>query len=732
MRLTLRTLLAYMHDLLDPEDAQTVGKKIVESPRATELLHRLRNVTRKMRLSAPGVLDQSSGLDPNTVAEYLDNTLPENQVLDFEKVCLEPNSTQADIHLAEVASCHQVLAMVLGEPAEVDPDSRQRMYHLPEVAAATPLATETQTAETANTAPAGTVEATPSKTAVESAPAAAVRRDPIREAGKWRAITGIAVVLLAVLAILSLSGQFGPDTFLGGLWSSREPAPSVPDGQPEDVNAIAPAGIASQGASPAENNAGKSTQGQATTPEEQKAKAEASAEDAGTTVAPEKPAADQSPDKSTQPPSGEKPHANDMDNGASKPPVEPAGPESGKAEPPSSNPSATTERIGVFASPKQVLVKFNVRTNAWERIAEQTFLSANDRLIALPAQRPVVLLIGKMRVELLGGTHVTLLPPGPEGAAGLAVEQGRVVLRPEAANSQIRLSLGNQIGLASFPAAETVIAVETTRADVPGSDPETQPGQLLADLFVASGKMVWQEEPSGQQATVNTLERLALGQREPNEPTRPLPPWIDVDTTSPLDQRAALILDRGMEVARGAGAELRELVGDRRREVHWLALRALSQCYDFEPLLRALDDPDEKPYWVDYIDELRAAVRSGPHMAASVRTAMENRYGPEGATLYEMLWKYHPKTYQQEDALHLVDFLDHDRLAFRVLSWWNLRNITGLTILYKPEDTSLKRQVGIQKWRERLRAAPNERAAPGGAKAPLSPQEMLEGDDESP
>src|SRR5262245_59655193 len=125
MRLTLRTLLAYLDDTLDPEQARAIGQKVAESPVAQELIDRIKKITRRRSLANPPVLGDSSRLDPNSVAEYLDSQLGADELSQVEQTCLED-----DVYLAEVAACHQILTLMLSEPTRVPPTARQRMYRL--------------------------------------------------------------------------------------------------------------------------------------------------------------------------------------------------------------------------------------------------------------------------------------------------------------------------------------------------------------------------------------------------------------------------------------------------------------------------------------------------------------------------------------------------------------------------------------------------------------------------
>jgi hypothetical protein len=183
-------MLAYLDNVLDPADAELLGKKIDESDYATKLVHHIRTVTKKVRMNAPKLDGKGTGNDPNTVAEYLDSALPQERVNDFEQICL-----QSDAHLAEVACSHQILTLVLGKAANVPLELRDRVYALgsseKHVAAAQPLAASAPPATTAVAQPA------------EESTASQVP-DYLR-AGQKRSIWPVVGVALAAVLLLGVA-----------------------------------------------------------------------------------------------------------------------------------------------------------------------------------------------------------------------------------------------------------------------------------------------------------------------------------------------------------------------------------------------------------------------------------------------------------------------------------------------------------------------------------------------
>jgi anti-sigma factor RsiW len=109
MRLTLRTLLAYLDNTLDPNDAEALRQKLSESAFATQLVQRIRSTLVDPTLSAPSPDAVSPVDEANVISEYLDSTLSAEQIAEVEKACLE-----SDSHLAEAAACHQILTMQAG------------------------------------------------------------------------------------------------------------------------------------------------------------------------------------------------------------------------------------------------------------------------------------------------------------------------------------------------------------------------------------------------------------------------------------------------------------------------------------------------------------------------------------------------------------------------------------------------------------------------------------------
>ena len=201
------------------------------------------SIARATPCAACGLARRSSsvtgmGLDPNSVAEYLDNVMPPDAVGDFERICLE-----SDVHLAEAAACHHVLTMILGQPADIDPIARQRMYT---------IATEAGERKSLRIEPAHKPAAAAAAVAVSSAGPAARSQPRSRSTEipeylqtgpwwrSWPAMAGLAALVIIGIGILigsGVGGWFKGDSSLAEL-TPNTAAPAVDNESPAAPPAV--------------------------------------------------------------------------------------------------------------------------------------------------------------------------------------------------------------------------------------------------------------------------------------------------------------------------------------------------------------------------------------------------------------------------------------------------------------------------------------------------------------
>lgn len=682
MRLTLRTLLAYLDDILSPEDAEDLRHKIEESEFASGLVSRIRDVTRRLRLGAPKLEGRGIGLDPNTVAEYLDNTLPPERVPDFEKVCLE-----SDVHLAEVASCHQILTLVLGEPAEVDAASRQRMYGL----IALPEQTEVEAADVsgdgAKTAEQGAPQAAPAARRREKPEIPDYLRDDRSRRGWWLLVAASLLVVAGVGIAIVVSTR-------GTTTVATAPAPQEP-GEPAGDPAAAPQATGTEPTATPEPAIDASLPPEPVVPSESVPIPRDPAE--------EPPAAEQEPpEPDFVPPVVDMPDTMRLPDEV--PPADFA--DEDDAAPIEADRSAV--EVGRYVSESEVLLRLDPETGQWRRVMADEAVAAGDRLIVLPGYRAQIELRIGADVQVLGDTRIEVLEVGPDGVPGMALHHGRMVIMPVSKDgAKVRLRLASREGVLSFPDASPIIAASVQPYRNPGTDPETTAPRQIVDLLVAKGSVGWDDAAGGATQTFTApLRRRLQGALEdqPIDSEVDLPQWVFAPETSHLEQRAAGELHLAISPEKSVRVSLEEQAASPRREVQSLAVRGLASLGEFGPLVASLSDPSQSAAADEHARILRQALARGPEVAQRVRAAIEKHHAGDPAALYRLLWGYTPQQLADGDAAQLVLYLDHKDVAFRVLAFWNLRDITGLGgLYYRPHDGANERQRSVARWQQKLR-----------------------------
>jgi hypothetical protein len=751
MRLTLRTMLAFLDDVLQGPDAKELEQKIDESKFASDLVHRIRSSMRRLRLGAPKVAGRGIGADANSVAEYLDNTMPSQQVPEFEKVCLE-----SDVQLAEVAACHQILTMVLDKPAAVDPTLRERMYRIAhpdrvedpvdnEEAAATepPVGQAGDDGEEVREDTASRVEPARRDRGVRVSTGPSESGFPLKSLS-ITLLLGFVVSAVALRAIAPFDRNHPVWRLFAGSATPVEvaqqpvaPPSTVTDAgsgeagrlpQEPDPSAPAESNVSNPDASPADTIPPSAPASDSSVPaadrtvENPPAAARPGPAAEPTTDSPlvvgTEPSSPAAPVTSTPPPltplpateSPTIPVPGSVEPVIAAPAATPAVPDlgapvpvgdAGKTAKPGE--AAAPIHVGRYISEGQVLARMDPDHKAWMAMIPNTPLAAGEPLLSLPAFRPQIVLAPSVKLTVAGEAFLRLQVPDAVDVPRLTLDFGRIVLIPvgEMGNS-VQVDFGGRAGRLTFGDNESTIAAEVRHYLPPGSDPMTEPANLVVQLWSASGSLEWQE-PDRPAVRLTAGQRLQFIDETPIAVVdgAPLPEWIE--GFGDIDRLAAQALSEFLTTDRPLALSLMERTNHRRVEVRSLACRCLCYLDIFEPAIAAFTDIQLKTYWPRLLEAIQSTMPFGRESVTKLKADLEKLHGGKADRILGLLRSYSPEQLGAGGAAELVDALEDELVVVRVIAFYTLLRITDRSNLFRPEERPDQERPRVEKWRRSLK-----------------------------
>ena len=640
MRLTLRTLLAWLDDTLPPSEVREIGRQVGESPFAKDLVERVHRVTRQRRLTVPSRTGPDA-TDPNLVASYLDNELAAERVAEFEKQCLT-----SDVHLAEVASVHQILSLI-GQKAKVPNEARHRMYQLVKgresVSHKTPRASQPE-------AP------TPISEPIQPW----VTPEPPRR--PWIERFGPVAAVLALILVLCLSA-----------WQSLSPPSRSSNAPTPAETALAPVDQGAEKKKVAEAEANKvAKKKDAKTPDAAIiAKAEA---DAATPEGPPKPVGGNE---------GEA-EAKAKEDAASKADMEAIA----SALPPGF--------VGRAEKPSGLLLRYNSEKRDWERLEAETPLKHQDRLLSLNPYRSTVEL-GSSKIELVGETEVWVLSATPNEAGRLSVIQGRVILHGPEARAPFNIQFAKKTVLIT-PPSQGIVGIERINRRESGSPVASDP---FLKVFSPAGEVAL--EAGDAKETLSGPGTLTYEPRGAwtNPDTKAAPAWVVDAKPTPYDQELGeQFLGFFSDPKRPILTVLVSSLDDDRKDVRRLAISALRAVEGITFVVALLRKPEDPVSRRASIGVLRSFLGQGADASRDLQSQLQNDFGEElSGTVAKLLIGYtakearDPATYSR-----LVEYLSSPEVAVRELAIDNLQSLTGRDELgYDPDQPQGK---GLRAWKE--------------------------------
>ncbi len=680
MRLTLRTILAYLDDVLEPAQAREIGEKIAESKEATELVARIRDVVRRRRIEVPELAGPGSGPDPNIVSDYLENLLPPAQVVELERLC-----QASDVHLAEVAACHKILSMVVGHPIDVSDEMRERMYGLGVARAEVDV--------NGNGTPPVMAEGMSSvRTETDvGLPDYLTRRSFSQKHG--------ALTLVLLLTLFWL-GLVWTDS---ALWTQ---APHVADA--EFSQPVAP-DAPERPAAPEEQPAVK---GMPVDPVESQKPQVATTTDGMSEFPPALPG--------TVPPASLPPQGDPTDVAASLeaapvlsppmvggfpiPPV-PVAPEAGDDVP--------EELPLVFQSGDEFVIKRLARQSEWIVHPIGIPLEVGDELASPVPFRNVYSLSNILDLALEPGTRVRRLPRTKETELGLELNRGQLILsRPLTTTEVVHVDLlaAGQFWRLTLDQPGTRVAVEV-QPEAPRYFPRNAVSvPPTGGIAVLSGQihLSSQGQPELELRPESGYARWPAGGRGLTlHPEQGAPAWAkdEAALTTPAIRQLARLYQKEFIPERTVAQCIGPVVADRRAGISELAVKTLSLIDDHNFLTEALFS-DHQESRLAAIHSVRMWLNQNPVQNKELlREELAQSVREESIPVYEkLIWGFSSQDARDpEVSRQMIDWMKDDQVAIRQLAFEFVSSVTGRSYDYLPMAPLSERRSSLSRWEDFLK-----------------------------
>lgn len=699
MRLTLRTLLAYLDDVLDPAQTREIGQKIRESPRAAALISRIREVIRRRRLGAPELSGPAQGLDPNLVAEYLDNVLTPEQVVEVERVCLE-----SDLQLAEVAACHQILTLVLAETPEVAPTRLERFYALGPVAPEDRLETK-EPSEAAKAAPAPQPAAL-AEESEEFVPRLPDYLKPAPWSQRVAPTAGIALIALLGIGLLVMDRDLfrGLRNASSGSTAdvlSSDQAPQASPALPRPPSATREVTVAAA-PQPARAPSLKSLPPGIDPPPPP------DLPETPVTTPPTpsvKPVPEVVATPATSPPR--------TTEATVTPPVEgqvPSAPETATPVP-LPDPLAPRVRVPIhYISTEGILLRYEPGEAHWyvlprrsELHAEETFACPEPFEAQLDVDR------GAFKISVLSDTLIDILPGSDAARQGVRLRRGRLVLQGGAGDSPERrlfvVQTGSQSWRLMFAAPQTVCGIEVHWREPVGLE-TVFPGDqgLMAALTVETGT-IQVESGNGPAQTYQPGQRhILIGPGTDAWPSAET--WLNPQRRQATEtlRRFGARFEREFDPMLAIDLTIPALTKDPHPKISELATRCLGLLGHLSGLVQALAESEHEESRSAATRGLRLWLGQNREYASLVREELRKRYSDADAeVVYRLLWGLTPMEGKDKIlSAQLVELLNHNRVEIRELAFEQMVKLTGRKYEYLPLSSPTRRAPAVQRWRGHL------------------------------